>query len=490
MKPNILFINVDQMRYDCLSLLNHPVVETPNIDQLALDGVTFENAYSATPTCVPARAAILTGMRQQSHGRVGYEDKIPWDYEHTLPGELADGGYHTQCVGKMHVYPTRKLCGYHNVVLHDGYMHYNRFKDQTTTNASFDSTDDYINWLRDKAGSHHDLTDLGLDCNASTVARPWHLAEELHPTNWVVTQSIDFLRRRDPSKPFFLKMSFVRPHPPLDPPQVFFDQYIHSDIPDPVVGNWADCEDDDRNGLRPDAKKGIVPKNRLKRAQAAYYALITQIDYQVGRFLDKLQEFGLLHNTVILFASDHGELLGDHHLFAKALPYEGSAKVPFIVSDPGNHLNLKKGTGVSEAVALRDIMPTLLDTAGVQPPASVEGKSVLPLAQGKAVPWRSYIHGEHAYGSDSYHYITNGKEKYIWFSQTGKEQFFDLMKDPKELNSQENNPEYSERLDFWREKLIMELDGREEGYSDGEKLIPGRQPRTYLQEAVHSNRQI
>lgn len=488
MKPNILFINVDQMRSDCLSLLNHPVVETPNIDQLALDGVSFENAYSATPTCVPARAAILTGKGQQSHGRVGYEDEIPWNYQHTLPGELANAGYHTQCVGKMHVYPTRKLCGYHNVILHDGYMHYNRFKDQTNTVESFDSTDDYTNWLRDKAGNHHDITDLGLDCNASTMARPWHLSEELHPTNWVVTQSIDFLRRRDPSKPFFLKMSFVRPHPPFDPPQAFFDQYIHSDIPDPVIGSWAEHEDADRNGLSPVAKKGIVPKNRLKRARAAYYALITQIDYQIGRFMNKLQEFGELHNTVILFASDHGELLGDHNLFAKALPYEGSAKIPFIVSDPGDCLNLKKGAAVSEQIIeLRDIMPTLLDVADVPVPEGVEGKSVLPLADDKTPQWREYIHGEHAYGWDSYHYITNGKEKYIWFSQTGKEQFFDLEKDPDELYSQDNNREYSERLDYWRQKLIMELDGREEGYTDGRELIVGRQPRTYLREAMNVN---
>src|SRR5699024_5573145 len=116
---------VDQMRADCLSVAGHPVVGTPNLDKLARDGILFENAYSATPTCVPARASILTGMEPRNHGRVGYEDEVPWNYEHTLPGELADAGYHTQCVGNMHVYTTRNLCGYHNVVLNDGYMHYN-----------------------------------------------------------------------------------------------------------------------------------------------------------------------------------------------------------------------------------------------------------------------------------------------------------------------------------------------------------------------------
>src|SRR5690625_6342688 len=106
------------------------------------------------------------------------------------------------------------------------------------------------------------------------MARPWTLPEELHPTNWVTTQSIDFLRRRDPTKPFFLKMSFVRPHPPFDPPQTFYDQYINEPFPDPVVGDWVDKTDRYLMGLDPLTVKGMVPKKRLKRARAAYYALI------------------------------------------------------------------------------------------------------------------------------------------------------------------------------------------------------------------------
>lgn len=426
MKPNVLFINVDQMRADCLSIMGHPNVETPYLDQLARSSALFNNAYSATPTCVPARAAILTGMSQDSHGRTGYQDEVPWNYEHTLPGELASAGYQTQCVGKMHVYPTRKLCGFHNVVLHDGYMHYNRLKYHTTTAESFEAADDYLNWLRGKAGFDRDMIDLGLDCNSSVTARPWRLPEEYHPTNWVVTESIDFLRRRDPTKPFFLKMSFVRPHPPFDPPQTFFDQYIHEDFPDPLIGDWVDEHDPEKKGLDPLTEEGIVPEKRLKRARAAYYALITHIDNQIGRFLMAMYEYSVLENTIILFASDHGEMLGDHHRFAKGLPYEGSAAVPFILGDPGNCLGLQRGRVVDEVVELRDIMPTLLDGASAPIPDSVEGGSVLPLARGENPQWRAYIHGEHARGNDSFHYITDGKNKYIWFSQTGEEQLFNL----------------------------------------------------------------
>ncbi|NWQ39623.1 arylsulfatase [Bacillus sp. EB106-08-02-XG196] len=481
MKPNILLMMVDQMRGDCLSMLDHPVVDTPNIDQLARNGVLFKNAYTATPTCVPARASVLTGMSQTSTGRVGYQEKIPWTYHHTLPGELAKAGYHTQAVGKMHVFPARNLVGFHNVVLHDGYLHYNRFKHQNLEAESFNfSGDDYLLWLKERAGTETDLIDLGLDCNASTVARPWHLPEALHPTNWVVTQSIDFLRRRDPTKPFFLKMSFVRPHPPFDPPQVFFDMYKDLELPDPPVGDWAEPEDLERAGYNPITYKGKVPKNRLKRAQAAYYALITHIDYQIGRFLIAMEEHGVLNNTVILFVSDHGELLGDHHLFRKALAYEGSAKVPFILSDPGNVLGLKKNQVAKEVVELRDIMPTLLDAAGVEIPNSVDGKSVLPLLNEKPGEWREYIHGEHAYGQLSHHYVTDGNEKYIWYSQTGEEQLFNLVQDPQELNNLAKNEEFQDRLEYWRQKLVKELRGREEGFADGNRLFAGCKTKACL----------
>lgn len=481
MKPNILLIMVDQMRADCLSIMNHPVVDTPNLDQLARNGVLFRNAYAATPSCIPARASVMTGMSQAATGRVGYEDQVAWNYERTLPQELAGAGYHTQCVGKMHVYPTRNLCGFHNVVLHDGYMHYNRFRHQTKSVDSFEQTDDYLPWLRERAGSDTDITDIGLDCNSSTVARPWQLAESLHPTNWVVTQSIDFLRRRDPSKPFFLKMSFVRPHPPFDPPPVYYDMYKDIAFAAPTFGDWTETKDPDRGGLNPVTAKGNVPKQRLDRALAAYYGLITHLDHQIGRFLMTMQEYGVYDNTVVLFVSDHGELLGDHHLFRKSLPYEGSAKIPFILSDPGNLLHLQKNSQVERVVELRDIMPTLLDAAQVDIPDTVDGRSVLELCRPKKDnAWRDYIHGEHEFGEKSYQYITDGREKYIWLSQTGEEQFFDLQEDPSELHNLIGDPRYEYRIDIRRQQLIGALQNREEGYVKNGALVIGRSVKPTL----------
>jgi len=478
MKPNIVLIETDQMRGDCLGVAGHPVVETPNLDTMAREGIMCEHAYSAVPSCIPARASILTGMSPKSHGRVGYRDKVDWDYDNFLAQCFADEGYHTKSVGKMHVYPTRNLCGFHDVSLHDGYMHYNRSFNESTY-KHFGQTDDYLPWLREKLGADADIIDSGLECN-SWVSRPWPYPEHLHPTNWVVTKSNEFLRRRDPGKPFFLKMSFVRPHSPLDPPQVYYDQYINQDIPAPPIGDWADSEDKDEDGLYVNASRGKIDEKGLKRQRAGYYGLITHIDHQIGRFLQRLDEYDELENTIFLFTSDHGDMLGDHNLFRKAVPYEGSTKIPFIIYDPGNHIDCDHNLRVSNPVELRDIMPTLLDAAGIEIPETVEGKSIKKLVEEDNAEWRTHIHGEHYQGQNSHHFLTDGKEKYVWFSQSGDEQYFNLEEDPEEKTNLAEADEFKDRVSYWRRKMIEELEDREEGYSDGEKLIVGQTPKPCL----------
>jgi arylsulfatase A-like enzyme len=193
-----------------------------------------------------------------------------------------------------------------------------------------------------------------------------------------------------------------------------------------------------------------------------------------------LNEYGVLRNTIVVFTSDHGELMGDHHYFRKALPYEGSAKVPFIVNDPTGRFGFATGAEVEQVIELRDIMPTLLDAAGAQIPASVEGRSLLPLCGGHPVTWRDYIHGEHTFGKLSNHFATDGNEKYIWFSESGEEQFFDLSADPQEKVNLAANPAYASKLADWRGKVVRELDGREEGYVKDGRLVAGRKPRSCL----------
>src|SRR5699024_1465912 len=198
--PNVVLISTDQWRGDCLSVAGHPVVRTPYLDGLARSGTRFTNAYSAHPTCIPARMSLMTGLSGAHHGRVGYQDGVPFDVETTLPGQFRQAGFHTQAIGKMHYWPERGRIGFDDVLLHDGYLHYSRDRRRPA-----DFYDDYLTWLREQAGESAvaDYFDDGVNCN-SVVARPWGRPEHLHPTNWVVTEATRWLYRRDPTVPFFL----------------------------------------------------------------------------------------------------------------------------------------------------------------------------------------------------------------------------------------------------------------------------------------------
>lgn len=473
-QPNILLIMTDQMRGDCMGIAGHPDVKTPYLDTLASKGVLFSNAYTACPSCIPARAAMHTGLSQEHHKRVGYEDLASWDYPVTLAGELSAAGYHTQCVGKMHVHPLRNTLGFHNVVLHDGYLHSYRRLD-TPYAESQKAADDYFYWLKNNKGADADIIDTGLECN-SWVARPWIYDEASHPTNWVTTNSIDFLRRRDPSKPFFLMASYVRPHPPFDAPQYYFDLYRDKELTPPAVGSWESEEQLNKLGRIFDSNTGPSDPELIRQALIGYYACITHVDHQIGRLLQILIEQNLYDNTLIIFTSDHGEELCDHHLFRKSRPYQGSIHIPMILSGSRELLGTGYNMVNSSLVELRDIMPTLLDAAGVNTLPQMDGESMLPLARHEEAAIRTWLHGEHEAGPYSNHFIVTETNKFVWYSQTGEEQYFNLEEDPKELTNQIHNGSCQERIDTLRQHLIEALQGRQEGYSDGTTLIAGCKP--------------
>lgn len=467
-RPNIVVIMTDQWRGDCISALGHPVVETPYLDKMTTEGITFTNAYSTTPTCIAARAALFTGLKPHNHGRVGYQDRVPWNYPVTLAGEFTNHGYQTQAIGKMHVFPERSQMGFQNVILHDGYLHWAR-----NHNRDLTQVDDYLPWLRNHLGYKADMLDHGVDCNAN-VARPWDKPEYTHPTTWVVTESIDFLRKRDPRKPFMLFMSFHRPHPPYDPPQAYWDQYIDCEMPEVPIGDWEHIFDDHVDPWNPNALVGQVSPNRLQRARAGYYGHMSHIDSQLQRFFEVLREYGQYDNTWFIFTADHGEMMGDHHLWRKAYPYEGSAHIPMIIKPPTNS-DTPKRVRVETPVCLRDVMPTVLEAAGLPIPTSLDGHSMLPIAQGKQQKARPLLQGEHTqFGNQSIMYVTDGHQKFVWFTETGHEQFFDLDVDPQELHDARNDAQYANQINTFRTFLIKELEGREEGFTDGQVLIPGK----------------
>ncbi|WP_455615102.1 arylsulfatase [Eisenbergiella sp.] len=478
-RKNIVLLMTDQLRGDCMGCAGHPDVKTPYLDTLASKGVRFENAYSACPSCVPARAALHTGLTQESHRRVGYADGIRWEYPHTMAGELTKAGYYTQCVGKMHVDPLRNYLGFCHVELHDGYLHYYR-DPEIPYRENQKQADDYFHWLKQEKGIDCDVTDTGLECN-SWVARPWIYEEKYHPTNWVTDRSIDFLRRRDPDMPFFLFTSYLRPHPPFDAPQCYFDMYRNKELTPPVVGDWCDEEALRARGRIFDSDTGPLDPELVREMQIGYYACITHLDHQIGRLIQALVENKLYEDTIILFVSDHGELLGDHHLFRKSRAYQGSSRVPFLVSGGGFRPE-KPGSVKTDVVELRDVMPTVLEAAGVQIPDSVEGISLwnTALKESGTPKVREYLHGEHTLGEASSHWIITRDEKYIWYSQTGEEQYFRIAEDPDELHNLIGSEAAKERVEALRGLLIQELKHREEGFVREGRLVTGCEPIVWL----------
>jgi len=472
---NILLIVVDQWRSDALGCAGHPCLRTPHLDRLADDGVRFTNAYSATPSCVAARASLMTGLSQKRTGVVGYSEGFDWNYDHTLAGTLADAGYHTQCVGKMHVKPNRNLMGFHNVVLHDGYLHsvYAKRDDITLY-------DDYLPELRRRLGRPEaDHIDSGIGCNGYAVA-PWPYDEALHPTAWVTDQAVDFLnRRRDPSRPFFLKVSYHRPHPPLDPPASFLDEYRAIDPPEPVVGDWS--KDITPSHSSPESPSPRDPRE-IRLARRAYYAQCTHIDTQINRLQMALQRDGARENTAILFVSDHGEMLYDHNFTGKTVPFEASAGIPCIMRLPSSWQSRELRNRTSDAVVeLRDVLATCCDFAGIAPQDQPDHDGISLLASARGERQREALHGEHFAGNISNHWMTDGKQKYIWWSQHGDEQLFDLEADPQELH--DLAAERPDDVKRWRQRLARELEGREEGYVQDGKLIAGRPQKPTLSHA-------
>lgn len=462
--PNVLLIMTDQQRWDTLGCYGNEVIETPNLDFLASQGTVFEHAYTPSPSCTPARAALLTGMDPWNTGILGMgkgQKQMGIGFSHTLPGELVAAGYHTQGVGKMHFQPQRALNGFHNTVLDES---------GRTEDPNFVS--DYKQWFDKNKTGDYDIVDHGVAWN-SWMARPYHAPEFLHPTNWTVNESITFLKERDPSKPFFLKTSFTRPHSPYDAPEYYFDLYDNKkEIPEAKVGDWATVHDVEEDAAKPEAWRGVRNQEEIRRARAGYYGSIHHIDQQIGRLLNFLRRDSIFDETLIIFTSDHGDMLGDNNLWRKTYGYEGSAHIPLLIKPPQSWD--KPVARVEAPVLLQDIMPTIVEAVGRDIPELVDGKSLLPLMKGEGATGRKFVHGEHStcYSEEQeMQYVTDGKIKYIWFPRIGTEQLFDLTQDRYEQTNLVDDDTYADVLLKWRKRLIEKLEPRNAGLTDGDRLV-------------------
>lgn len=464
-RPNVLLFIVDQMRGDAWGGDGSDTVLTPNLDHLASKGTRFCHAYSAVPSCIPARATLWTGMDQWHTGILGMgggQCKMHNDYPYTLPGMLSDAGYRTHMVGKGHFHPYRSHMGFNSIELEESGRHDDSMK-----------INDYRQWFYANAPEGVTPDDHGVFWNA-WQGRPWHTHEHLHPTAWTAMRAINFLKNRDPDQPFFLNVSFSRPHSPYVPPQAYWDMYINEDLPPAQVGDWAAMHDDSQTRLDINAWRGRMTPRQIHRARAGYFGEISFIDARIGNIINylRLNQPSALDNTWIIFMSDHGDMQGDHNLWRKTYAYEGSARIPLFVVPPLD-MQGKTRSCAEQVVELRDIMPTVLEAAGLEAPPTTRGKSLMPLLADADTPWREYIHGEHCwcYGPDQeMQYVTDGARKFIWLPRIGVQQFFDLQADPHELHNLIDSPERADEIALWRQRLITELRNRQCGWCDDGQL--------------------
>ncbi|MGN0972976.1 MAG: sulfatase-like hydrolase/transferase [Aristaeellaceae bacterium] len=355
-RDNILLITTDQQRFDTIQALGNSSIYTPHLDYMLTQGTAYTRCYADCPLCVPSRTTLMTGQR-------GYESGVLTNASHaavmgqatrerrTLPALLTDAGYQTRAMGKMHFDPVRACYGFESMTLPLDYLRQCERRDN----------------VRPKV---HGAMECELVPAISTVDTKDSI------TTWTVDGSIDFLETRDPLRPFFLWTSFTKPHPPFDPCRDFWELYDGIPMPEAVYGDWSENLDTMPQGFMAGCYENtdvhLFSPRQLANTRRAYYAMITQVDYALGRLFGCLRENGLDRNTWVIFTSDHGEMLGDHHMSQKNLFFEGSAHVPCLILPPkgrGEPVNRR----VDTLTELADIFTTILAIAGVPAPEEAHG---------------------------------------------------------------------------------------------------------------------
>ena len=375
-RPNILFITTDQQRYDSVACYGNPHVKTPNLDQLASSGVRFDLCYAPNPVCAPTRAAIYTGRWPHVCGVWANGVDLP-RHERLFTRILADAGYDCGITGKVHLGGCAN--GRVEPRLDDGYRVYewahHPGNDWGDKNA-------WWKWLQSQP-PEPPRPDPPYPIAMGGVGWP----RELHFTHWAAERTIEFIRSA--RRPFFAWMSLFDPHHPFDPPLEHLEMYDPAQVPRPKYKPgeldrkpWFHREGHLKTYRR---GRGFVEfsPDEIQGMVAAYYGMVSLIDDEVGRVLDALDSFGLADDTLVVFTSDHGDMLGDHGMLLKGpFFYEGAVRVPLIMRWPGE---MAEGTVVDELVSLVDLTATFLQAADLQPLRTMQSISLLPAARGE--PW-------------------------------------------------------------------------------------------------------
>jgi len=441
--PNILWICTDQQRYDTIAALGNEHIRTPNVDRLCAEGVAFTRTYCQNPVCTPSRASFLTGcypdrIHVHRNGNAYFPENVP-----LVTRMLANAGYDCGLAGKLHLAGANMRV---EVRPDDGYRVFE------WSHHPFPETF----WPIEAHGYQRWLAEQGVDWSRAYGARPpdrWQdrknfqpgIEARYHQTTWCANEAIAFMsEERD--GPWLMSVNPFDPHPPLDPPPEYMDRMDVDAMPMPL---FRESEMESQlafSTVDHQTRTPLSPHGYDARAMvAAYYAEIELIDDQVGRMIEALERSGQRDNTIVIFMSDHGEMLGDHGLLLKGCRfYEGAVHVPLVISWPGH---FAQGLRSDALVELMDVMPTLIEAAGMAVPDHVQASSLLPILTGEADPHRhrdfvrcdyhdSVCLPEQGHGN----MIFDGRHKLIVYHEQEMGELYDLEGDPCEFRNLWQDP--------------------------------------------------
>ena len=425
-RPNILLYCTDQQRFDTIGRLGNPFVQTPTLDRLVDQGTAFDRAYCQSPICTPSRSSFMTGLpasrvRNCRNGNENFDHHPP-----LISKMLADAGYDCGLVGKFHLQSSGRRT---EPRMDDGFRYW---KFSHAPRDDWKTGHDYAEWVREQGGD--------LDALRESDDR---VPTDLHQTTWTTQRAIEFI---DESRegPWFLNLNPYDPHPPFIPPRSYRERFDASRLPGPHF-EPGDLEQQRQLADVAFQTLGVDPSEfDGQEVQALYYAMIAQIDDQFERLLHHLQATQQLDNTLIIFTSDHGEMLGDHGLLYKGCRfYEGLVRVPLIFSWPGK---IASGVIRESLVELTDMSATILDFAGLETPETFEGRSLRPLLENEQADdhHREFVRCEYfdaldeffVQGSLSYGtMLRNDRYKLVVYHTHGLGELYDLHEDPWEFRN-------------------------------------------------------
>ena len=470
---NVLWLMSDQHSIRALGCYGNGIVQTPRLDRLAAEGLTFEHAYCSYPVCVPARFTMLTGRYPHHHGATGNTTPLPLR-ERTVAHHFGQAGYATAFLGKMHPVDAQTH-GFDYYMDMGHYYDYLGPKTRVFTEAmGADDSGSGSPWLTmyfDQDRSP--WVDPNAPRQLLALNPPEVLDEPDHFESFIARETIRFMRTyRD--EPLFMVASFLKPHNPFAPPTEY-DTYRPEDMPDvPVLpGDLERIPSQARPKPYPGAG---TPEGDAwqRRFMAKYYGNVTHLDACIGRVLDALDELGLAENTLVLYTTDHGDMQNEHGLRGKFNFFEPSANIPLIARLPGR---IPAGQRTAALVDQADFAPTLLEMCGVSPAnhsRPVDGASFLPVLQDPAQPGKEFAFGEFGLNSGRPFYMRrSARWKYIYYTAPNPprpgeeiadadptEELYEPATDPGEMRNLAGDPAYVDILTEQRAKLLAYVEAQ------------------------------